>query len=161
MEIIPANLSHIHEIQELAKRTWPIAYKEILDPGQISYMLELFYSPASLTTQIREGQQFYLAKMMERSAGFASWQLKNVVAARLQKLYVLPELQGRKVGKQLLDHVIDEARKSGAGSLELNVNRFNPAISFYQKAGFTISTSKDIDIGNGYYMNDYIMFLEL
>ena len=44
-----------------------------------------------------------------------------------------------------------------ARSLLLNVNRHNKAISFYKKYGFDIIAEEDIDIGNGYYMNDYVM----
>jgi hypothetical protein len=41
--------------------------------------------------------------------------------------------------------------------LELNVNRHNPATVFYQKMGFEIVYSEDIDIGQGFWMNDYVM----
>ena len=49
----------------------------------------------------------------------------------------------------------------GAKKLSLNVNRQNQAAHFYQKAGFSITATEDIDIGNGYYMNDYIMEKDL
>ena len=31
------------------------------------------------------------------------------------------------------------------------------AINFYKKNGFQIIREEDVDIGNGYYMNDYVM----
>jgi hypothetical protein len=37
------------------------------------------------------------------------------------------------------------------------VNRYNPAKDFYGKRGFTIVYTEDIDIGGGYFMNDYVM----
>jgi ribosomal protein S18 acetylase RimI-like enzyme len=37
------------------------------------------------------------------------------------------------------------------------VNRDNPAIQFYQKFGFEIIDKEDIDIGNGFLMEDYVM----
>jgi ribosomal protein S18 acetylase RimI-like enzyme len=43
----------------------------------------------------------------------------------------------------------------------LNVNRNNKALGFYQKFGFVILREEDIDIGNGYFMNDYIMVCKL
>ena len=45
--------------------------------------------------------------------------------------------------------------------IELNVNRNNPAINFYSRFGFKILRQGDFHIGNGFYMNDYIMGLEL
>jgi hypothetical protein len=45
--------------------------------------------------------------------------------------------------------------------LILNVNRYNKAFTFYQKLGMEIAEEIDLEIGNGYYMNDYIMSLDL
>jgi hypothetical protein len=41
------------------------------------------------------------------------------------------------------------------------VNRYNKAKDFYEKAGFKIIETVDIEIGNGFYMNDYVMELPL
>jgi GNAT superfamily N-acetyltransferase len=45
--------------------------------------------------------------------------------------------------------------------IELNVNRNNPSIGFYHHLGLRILRQGDFHIGNGYYMNDYIMGLEV
>jgi hypothetical protein len=41
------------------------------------------------------------------------------------------------------------------------VNRYNKAKGFYEKLGFKVIGKEDIDIGNGYLMNDYVMQLEI
>jgi hypothetical protein len=43
----------------------------------------------------------------------------------------------------------------------LNVNRYNKARFFYEKFGFKIIDEVDISIGNNYFMNDYVMELNL
>jgi hypothetical protein len=43
----------------------------------------------------------------------------------------------------------------------LQVARKNKAKYFYEKLGFTVIATADFDIGNGYFMNDYIMELAL
>lgn len=43
----------------------------------------------------------------------------------------------------------------------LNVNRNNKALHFYEHKGMKKLREGDFPIGNGYYMNDYIMGLEL
>jgi ribosomal protein S18 acetylase RimI-like enzyme len=43
----------------------------------------------------------------------------------------------------------------------VNVNRHNKALHFYEKYGFKIIREEDIDIGEGYFMNDYVMELKL
>jgi hypothetical protein len=37
------------------------------------------------------------------------------------------------------------------------VNRFNTALGFYKRIGFSIVTEENIDIGQGYWMEDYVM----
>jgi len=37
------------------------------------------------------------------------------------------------------------------------VNRNNVAKDFYEKFGFIVIKEEDLDIGNGYFMNDYVM----
>ena len=60
-----------------------------------------------------------------------------------------------------MNEVIKEVRKEKSSNLILNVNRNNEAVEFYKRNGFEIDSSEDIDIGNGYFMNDYIMRLSL
>jgi hypothetical protein len=45
--------------------------------------------------------------------------------------------------------------------LHLNVNRFNPSVEFYKHLGFKVVAEEDIDIGRDYFMEDYIMELNL
>ena len=52
-------------------------------------------------------------------------------------------------------------KKSGAEAFELNVNRRNKVLDFYQHLGMRIARSGDFDIGGGFFMNDYIMRKEL
>ena len=57
----------------------------------------------------------------------------------------------------MIDYIIEEIKKENATALRLNVNRQNNALSFYKHLGFKIINEEDIDIGNGYFMNDYVM----
>ena len=45
--------------------------------------------------------------------------------------------------------------------MRLNVNRQNKALTFYEKMGMTKVDEGDFPIGNGFYMNDYIMGLDI
>jgi ribosomal protein S18 acetylase RimI-like enzyme len=51
-------------------------------------------------------------------------------------LAVLPELRGRGIGSQLLDHLLEAARPMYA-QVSLSVTASNPARRIYQRAGFT------------------------
>jgi ribosomal protein S18 acetylase RimI-like enzyme len=158
-------IEHIDTIQSLANETWQVAYKEILSPAQLAYMLQLIYSKESLIAQLKEKHhQFIIAFENNEAAGFASYGLKNEQAAgvyKLHKIYVSPHMQGKGVGGMLLQYILNEIKPGNATDLELNVNRNNKAIEFYKSIGFTIIEAADIDIGNGYFMNDYVMNLKL
>lgn len=165
ISIVKVDCIAIPAIKILAHTTWAIAYKEILSQHQMDYMLELMYSEAALNQQMIQGhQQFILASNEKQPAGFASYSPKNTATPyifHLHKIYIHPNQQGNGVGKLLLNYVLQDIKCTGATNLQLNVNRNNPALNFYLKFGFTIIREEDIDIGNGYFMNDYVMDFEL
>lgn len=151
-------------ITELAKRTWEIAYAKILSLEQMRYMLDLFYSEPSLQKQMDDGHQFILAKDHNKPVGFASYSVKSPEEKdtfRLHKIYVDPEQQGKGIGKLLIGFIINDISTYDAANLELNVNRRNKALEFYKKIGFKIVKEEDVNIGNGYFMNDYVLTLPL
>jgi GNAT superfamily N-acetyltransferase len=159
-----AGFNDLPVIHDLAHRIWPDAYGDILSPEQLKYMLDEIYSLTSLQNQFVALQHnFILVVDNNIPIGFASFspKEKNAATYRLHKIYVSPEQQGTGVGKLLLAHVVNSIRLLGATALELNVNRYNKARLFYEKQGFTIISEEDIDIGEGYFMNDYVMSCRL
>ncbi len=158
-------------IGELAGRIWPETYAPILDPAQVDYMMELFYSPDSLEEQILEGHRFLIACWYNLPSGFADYSKArtDLVASedvrdaeageiwKLNKIYLDPMLHGKGLGRKLLEAVCEIVSNEGGKRVQLNVNRFNPARRFYEKQGFAIVREEDNDIGHGYFMNDYVM----
>lgn len=157
LEIRFAEREDINTIGYLAHEIWPKAYAEILTPEQLSYMLDLLYKPTALNQQMNQQHVFVLAELDEEPSGFASFSEIEKGIFKLHKLYVLPGLQGKGVGRALLDFVTSECIGRGGSTLLLNVNRNNKAITFYKKEGFEVVREEDIDIGNGYQMNDFVM----
>ena len=150
-------IADIPLIRELTYKVWPQTYLDILTSEQIGYMLEIMYSPASLEKQMKDGCCFIIVYNDNNPVGFASYQLISKEVAKLHKIYVLPSQQGKGTGNFLLKYLIEQVKKLGAISLQLQVNRNNTAKVFYEKMGFSVIEEADFDIGNGYYMNDYIM----
>ena len=161
--IIPGTIDDIAIIQEVNSKIWPETYSAILSSDQIAYMLEMMYSTAALQQQINDGHYFILAKdENNRVLGFAAYSLIDKEVFKLHKLYVLPNLHGKGVAKELLDYITNDIRFMGAKALDLNVNCYNyRAKAFYDKHGFKVLREEDIAIGHGYYMNDYYMRLYL
>ncbi len=126
-------------------------------------MLDWMYSDASLEKQMNTGCEFYIASKHNDNGdidavGFCSVSPEEG-AHKLNKLYVLPAAQGTGAGKALLNRSIEVAKAAGSTSLFLQVNKQNTAYSFYLKKGFIKELEFKFDIGNGFYMDDFVMRL--
>ncbi len=164
MTIREATQADIPLIQAIAQATWPVCYAGIIGPAQIAYMLDLMYCTPALEAQFGpKGHRFLVAEQKSSSIGFAGFEhgYQGSKRTRLHKLYVLPGVQGNGVGHALLDATSAEAREMGDVAMELNVNKHNPAIHFYERQGFSVERDEVLDIGEGYVMDDHVMVLAL
>ena len=157
--ITEATEEDFETIRNVAHTAWPVTYGEILSKAQLDYMLEKMYSDAALLDNLKKGHHFMLAKENSVCLGFASIEhgYLNEKCTRLHKIYLLPETQGKGLGKMLLERIVVLAKENHSETISLNVNRFNKACAFYQKMGFEIVAQEDLEIGNGYLMEDYKM----
>lgn len=162
-QIKKANKSDIPVIIALAQATWEPTYRGILSKAQIDFMFNEMYAPTALEKQMNDlGHTFLILYIEGKPAGYASYSVKpeNNKIYKLQKLYLLPDLHGRGLGKTLINAVEDKVREEGGEIVELNVNRYNPARAFYERVGFCFHKEEDIPIGD-FWMNDFIMRKDL
>ncbi len=158
IQIIAASTNDIPVIQSLAYSIWPIVYIDIITLEQINYMLETRYSKQALEEQMNAGQQFFLAEEDNIYLGYAGVAPTETESLyKLEKLYVVPDNHKKGIGNILLEAVEQFTAEKGGNELTLQVNRSNAAVGFYKKMGFIIDKEADVEIGNGYYMNDYFM----
>ncbi|MET3112705.1 GNAT superfamily N-acetyltransferase [Pedobacter sp. CG_S7] len=150
-------------IEEIAAITWEPTYVPIMGREQVDYMLAKMYSKGALLGQLMKGDIFLIASLNGKDVGFASYSVleHGDHVYKLHKLYVLPEMHGKGLGKFLINEVINKVRHAGGKKLQLNVNRANKAKEFYESAGFNIKETVDIEIGNGFFMNDHVMELPI
>lgn len=159
-----ATTNDIALINQMAWIVFPHTYHIILTPEQIDYMMEWMYSEKSLQKQMEEdGHIYYLAFKDDEPAGYLSIQPEGEHVFHLQKIYVLPSFQGMNLGKLLFEQAIKVIKELHPApcQMRLNVNRQNKALTFYEKMGMTKVYEGDFPIGNGFYMNDYIMGLDI
>lgn len=149
-------------IRQLAHDIWWPTYGGYLASGQVSLMLELIYSEPALLRQLEAGQRFTIAMRGDTAVGFVGFvpKLGKPQIMRIEKLYVTSSEQGKGTGTLLINHVSRHALAAGCSFLELNVNRNNPATTFYDRQGFVIVDTVDIPY-HGYVLNDYVMQKEL
>lgn len=157
LKIRNASVNDVSLIRELALHVWPQTYATIISKEQIEYMFEMMYSEDSLKEQMIERCVFIIVEEGKVPVGFASYEEIEPAIFKLHKIYILATQQGKGTGKYVIDHIINDIRLQGAKKLQLQVNRNNKAKLFYEKLGFKIIKEADFDIGNGYFMNDYVM----
>lgn len=164
MTIREATTNDIPLINKMAWESFPKTYEKLITREQIEFMMDWMYSPESLRKQMEEEHHTYLLACEDgRTLGYVSVQPVEEGLWHLHKIYVLPEWQKHHVGGFLFRHALDYVRRhsEGAARVELNVNRGNPALGFYEHMGMKKLRSVDNAIGHGFYMNDYIMGIEL
>jgi GNAT superfamily N-acetyltransferase len=154
-----ATTTDVETIRQIADETWWAAYGPILAHEQIAFMLGEIYSAEKVTDQITNNLQTFLLLIEdEQPVAFAAYSPRDEDPEiyKLHKLYCLPSTQGKGYGKILIDEVCKRTLADGKHTLDLNVNRYNKAKSFYEKTGFEVVYEEDIAIGP-YWMNDYVM----
>ncbi|MCD7901537.1 MAG: GNAT family N-acetyltransferase [Bacteroides sp.] len=151
-------------IHEMAHIAFTATYQNMLTAGQLEYMLEWMYSFPNIQKQmVEDGHVYFIAYYNQEPCGYVSVEKQDTDLFHLQKLYVLPAFQGKQIGKYLFNEVIRYVKEIHPEPclIELNVNRNNKAVSFYERMGMKKVREGDFPIGNGYYMNDYIMGLDI
>jgi GNAT superfamily N-acetyltransferase len=161
IKFIDAGITDVPTIQDIAEKTWWPTYSKIISKEQIRYMLDTIYNSETIVETITNGSQHYILLNTDSiSQGFASYgrRKEDPKVYKLHKLYVLPENHGLGYGKLLIEEVKRRLLGENVRILDLNVNRYNNAKSFYEKLGFSVVSQEDVPIGP-YWMNDFVMRL--
>ena len=151
-------------INKLAREVFPATYHDIISVDQIEFMMDWMYSPENIRKQMEEeGHIYFIAYEECEASGYMSIQQQGEDLFHLQKIYVLPYFQKAHCGSFLFREAIKYIKSIHPTPclLELNVNRNNKALDFYQHMGMKKLREGDFEIGNGFYMNDYIMGMEI
>lgn len=160
IQVTTASPTHIKSIQAIAYKTWPATFGKYLSISQIAYMLEMMYSEESLLMQmVGNKHTFLLAKDDDDVLGYLSYELneQNLGKLKIHKFYLLPQAQGKGVGKKLLEEAEKIALANGCSIVTLAVYKKNEARGFYLKQGFDIIDEELWEIGQGYLMEGYIL----
>lgn len=154
--VIKATADQAQIIHNLVHQIYYPTYKDILTKDQIDFMLDKSYTISALVESMCTDQDFYLLKEEDVYIGFMALKQATDAIVRIEKLYLLPDTQGKGCGKLLINHAQDIALSNGKHVLELNVNRGNNAYHFYLKQGFKVIQEIDIPY-YGYILDDYVM----
>ena len=153
-----ADKAEIESIAALAAKIWRERYDPIVGREQNDYMIKKFQSAKAITEQLENGYRYYFL-FNEAPVGFFAFYPRND-AMYLSKLYLVKEERGKGYSKKMIEFVKERASEEGLSAIELNVNKYNESVLVYEKLGFIRIRSEKIDIGKGFYMDDYVYRLE-
>lgn len=141
----------------LAKAIWMEHYPSILPEGQTEYMVEKFQSADAIERQIDLGHHYHFILYDEKPVGYLDFVLKDDVCF-ISKIYIHKTARGKGLGKSALSFIESHAKTLSAKKLQLTVNKNNiQAINAYLRADFQNVGPTQMDIGNGFLMDDYKM----
>jgi ribosomal protein S18 acetylase RimI-like enzyme len=147
----------VKTIVSIADAIWREHYNPLIGEKQVSYMLEKYQSEPAVKEQMAGGYVYYIIEHYGEACGYFA-----VVACGrelyISKLYVEKRLRGAGIGRRAAGFIEALAKKGGFSTLSLNVNKGNTSsIEAYKKFGFNIIKEEKIDIGGGFFMDDYVM----
>lgn len=161
MELIKATEKDIPLVQDLAKRSWENAYADILSKEQMDFMLNTMYSEAEISEHLKTpNYHYYLVfdEVFNSFDGFLGYENHyEDKTTKLHRIYLVPESKGKGLGKKTLEFLHQKVKESCDKRIILNVNKYNSAKSFYESQGYKVYDEGVFDIGNGYFMDDYLM----
>lgn len=135
----------ILQLQEIGRQTFYETFSQSNTEENMKNYLENGFSLSKITAELNdENAEFYFAKIDEKIIGYlklnfgqSQTELKVDKAIEIERIYVLKEFHGNKVGQILYDKAIEVARQKNADYVWLGVWEENPrAINFYKKNGF-------------------------
>jgi RimJ/RimL family protein N-acetyltransferase len=154
VRIIPTTDSE--RIAEMARDIWWAYYPPIIGEEQVKYMLERFYALPSLQQQMEAGQQFLRIEADDIAVGFFAYSRQSAGEYFIHKWYISTAFQGRGIGRQVFG--LWREMCGDVEGVRLQVNRGNQqAILFYERLGFEREREVKVDIGGGFFMDDYMM----
>ena len=147
-------------VRDIAKVIWPRTFAPILSPEQIQYMMKMMYAPEVMERELASGYRFEILRVNGVHAGYISYSPceGHPDTAKLHKVYLLAEYHGAGYGQLMLNHAQNQCRKLGFACVVLSVNKHNErAIRAYLRNGFQLADAVKKPIGNGFFMDDYIL----
>lgn len=139
-----AAIAHVHV------QSWLTSYAGIVPQEYLASLNEAERVPL-WQDWLTRGISVFVAETDGQVVGFAGGgpirEPVQAYDAELYTLYLLNEVQGHGIGRDLLKAVEQALVDKGFSSLLVWVLERNPAVRFYEKSGAQVLMSKEIEIG--------------
>lgn len=145
LSVRKVTLSDIDQLQRIGRQTFYETFSAGNTEENMKKYLEEGFSTEKVTAELNnEYSEFYFASLNDNVIGYlkinfgqSQTELKDEKALEIERIYVLNEYHGKRVGQLLYEKAIQIANRRNVDYIWLGVWEENPrAISFYKKNGF-------------------------
>src|SRR5690554_4590340 len=169
MKIRKVNIQDIEQLKEIGKLTFAETFATKNSEEDMREYLDEAFSTEKLQAELTDkNAEFFFAELDDRVIGYlklnygqSQTEIRDAKALEIERIYVLKEFHGKKVGQRLYDKAIEIAKNKNADYVWLGVWEENPrAINFYKKNGFVEFDKHIFKLGNDE-QTDIMMKLKL
>ncbi|MFB9864662.1 GNAT family N-acetyltransferase [Rufibacter immobilis] len=145
IQITEASLRDLALVQRIGRQTFSETFAADNTEENLAKYLEEGFSQERLTAELSNtSSEFYFAVLVNEVIGYlklntgqTQTEIKDENTLEIERIYVLKEYHGRKVGQLLYEKAIQVARRRNADYIWLGVwEKNHRALSFYKKNGF-------------------------
>ena len=141
-------------LSEVATRAYLQHFQHLWEDDGAAYSQRSF-NVDELTAQLNDpGNRYYMAFVGSEPVGFLkvrpdrSLPVLNLADAyEIERIYLVREAKGKKIGKAMVQLAVDQAREMGKDVVWLKVMDSNQnTIGFYESCGFAITATETLDL---------------
>ncbi len=169
IQLKKVTLNDIDQLQKIGRQTFFETFAESNTEENMKEYLENSFSTEKLHSELNNpNSEFYFALEEDTVIGYlkinfgaSQTELKDDKALEIERIYVLKEFHGKKVGQLLYEKAIQIAKETKADYVWLGVWEENHrALAFYKKNGFVEFDKHIFRLGNDE-QTDIMMKLQL
>ncbi|SRR6185312_7745190 len=157
LEVKRVTPKDIDQLQKIAAQTFSETFSSRNTKENMKIYLEERLSIEKLTIELNNKEsEFYFGTINNSTIGYlnlnfgsSQTELKDEKAVEIERIYVLNEFQGKKIGQILFEKATQIAKQKNGSYLWLGVWRVNKrAINFYKKNRFSEFDKHIFKLGN-------------
>lgn len=157
IQIRKVTIYDIDDLQRISRQTFSETFAPVNSEKNMTKYLNEALNIKKLKVEINNpNSQFYFAEWSNKILGYlkinlgpSQTELKDEKALGIERIYVLNEFQGRKVGQILFEKAIQIAKQLKVEFIWLGVwEKNHKALNFYTKNGFVPFHKHAFNLGN-------------
>jgi len=141
----------------LSRKTFFDAFYHLNHPDDMEAYAQKAFTVEKLQNELNDtNSEFYFVMLQNETAGYlklnyhaAQTEFQDPEAIEIERIYVLSHYQGKNIGSQLLNFVLNKAKEHQLKYIWLGVwDQNHGAIRFYQRHGFEVFSSHEFMLGS-------------